>query len=58
MVKVDKTVLEKERMLTSYEMMRILDARNADMGLSQQVNTDTCTPEELERLVLEFDQGG
>ena len=33
-VKVDKTVLEKERMLTPYEMMRILDARNADMGLT------------------------
>ena len=39
------------------EMMRILDARNADMGLNKQVNTDKCTPDRLEKLILDFSNG-
>lgn len=56
-VKVDKTALEKLPTLNLMEMMRILDARNEDMGLNKQVNTDQCTPDGLERLILEFTDG-
>lgn len=56
-VKVDRTLSEKEHVLNPFQMMRILDARNADMGLKSQVNTDLCTPEELECLINEFERG-
>ena len=39
-IKVDKTISEKEPTLTLIEILRILDARNEDMGLNKQVNTD------------------
>lgn len=39
------------------EMLRILDARNADMGLKKQLNQDDCTPQGLEKLLFEFTNG-
>ena len=55
-VKVDQTVLEKIPTLSLMEMLRILDARNEDMGLKKQ-NTDKCTVDGLERLMLELTDG-
>ena len=56
-MKVDHTVLEKMPTLSLMEMMRILDARNEDMGLNKQINTDKCTPDGFEKLALELKTG-
>lgn len=53
-IKVDKTVLEKEPTLGLMDMLRILDARNADMGLKKLINTSSCTPDSLDKLIKEF----
>ena len=59
MVKVDQTVLEKESTLTVNEMMRILDARNEDMGLKKQFTLCPASegPEGLEKLFKELTDG-
>ena len=56
-VKVEQNVLEKVPTLSLLEMMRILDARNEDMGLRKQVNTENCSPRSLEKLMNEFTDG-
>ena len=56
-MKVDKTVLEKVPTLNLMEMMRILDARNEDMGLRRQMSGEQCTPDGLDRLIFEFTDG-
>lgn len=55
-VKVEKEVLEKVPTLNTMEMLRILDARNADVGLKKMLLTSdsSCTAEGLERLLLDL----
>ena len=58
-VKVDQTVLEKVPTLSIFEMMRILDARNEDMGLKKQftLNPTADGPQGLEKLFMELTDG-
>lgn len=59
-VKVDKTIMEKEPTLSVLEMMRILDARNEDIGLKKQSKLNPAAydePDSLEKLFIELADG-
>ena len=56
-VKVDQHVLEKVATLNIMDMMRIVDARSEDMGLKKQINTDKCTPDSLDQLIMQLTEG-
>lgn len=58
-IKVDQTILEKVPTLSVLEMMRILDARNEDMGLKKQamLGATSDEPEGVEKLFWELTDG-
>ena len=59
-VKVDRAVVEKVPTLSLSEMLRILDARNTDLGLKRgEINKtgSSQTADGLERLLAEFTDG-